>query len=487
MKTMHHCMAALSAAPDRPEGAARRNPPPSVRTAAALTLLISMMTATGPTLANVGCPPGSSAPDCAAPQSDSALTASFHGAPAAHNGKKLFAFEIRFSQTFDALRLGAFKKALSVTGGRVVDVKRTVRGQNGAVTVRVRPNSSDALTVTLAATTAGGGSLTVPGPSTPPPSPPPVSPPPVSPPVTDASTIETPATETSTTETPTTETPTTKTPAPLTAAFHGVPEEHDGKKLFSFEIRFSEEFTGMRLSALKRALAVTNGRVVDVKRTVRGENRRVTVRVRPTSYDPVTVALAATEDCAVAGAICANDGRKLSGSSSMNINPTAWGGQSVGTPIAYSLASLKSLGLPPPPPQAKTVVKTVSATAPEGFPGGTGTVVNMNAMGIWGEHPSLYANGSPTSKNTAVDLQLRERWDRGGHTVVKARCIKDGAEADCYAGQFPEGQATNWGNLDTTVGTPFCGVHSDTCKNNPPAVDIYGRWFAIRTTPARAT
>ncbi len=63
MNTMHHSMAALSVAPDRPEGAARRTPPPSVRTAA-LTLLIAAMTAAGPTLANVECRPGAWTPDC---------------------------------------------------------------------------------------------------------------------------------------------------------------------------------------------------------------------------------------------------------------------------------------------------------------------------------------------------------------------------------------------------------------------------------------
>ena len=117
--------------------------------------------------------PGPSAPppvvETPAPPAPVALTASFHGAPEAHDGKKLFAFEIRFNRAFDGLRLGAFKQALSVTNGRVVDVKRTVRGENGGVTVRVRPSSSGALTVTLAAGTAGGGSLTVPGPSAPPP------------------------------------------------------------------------------------------------------------------------------------------------------------------------------------------------------------------------------------------------------------------------------------------------------------------------------
>ena len=101
---------------------------------------------------------------------------------------------------------------------------------------------------------------------------------------------------------------------PLTATFHGLPDEHDGKKLFAFEVRFSEEFRGLRLAAFKAgALQVTNGRVIDAKRTVRGQNRSVTVRVRPSSFDDVRLTLPAVTDCSAASAICTHDGRKLSG------------------------------------------------------------------------------------------------------------------------------------------------------------------------------
>ena len=100
--------------------------------------------------------------------------------------------------------------------------------------------------------------------------------------------------------------------APLTAAFEGLPAAHDGARLFGFEIVFSEEFSGFRLTALEAgALAVENGRLVDAKRTTRDENRRVTVRVRPASDAAVRLTLAAPADCAAADAICAEDGRRL--------------------------------------------------------------------------------------------------------------------------------------------------------------------------------
>ena len=72
--------------------------------------------------------------------------------------------------------------------------------------------------------------------------------------------------------------------APLTAVFDGMPAEHDGARPFAFEIVFSEEFYGLSVAAFTDgALEVGNGRVVDAKRTTPGENRRVTVRVRPAS------------------------------------------------------------------------------------------------------------------------------------------------------------------------------------------------------------
>ena len=102
-------------------------------------------------------------------------------------------------------------------------------------------------------------------------------------------------------------------PAALTASFENLPTGHDGKKLFGFEIVFSDEFQGLKLTAFAAgALEVAAGRLVDTKRVTRGENRRVAVRVRPSSDAAMTLTLAATTDCAAASAICAADGRKLS-------------------------------------------------------------------------------------------------------------------------------------------------------------------------------
>ena len=67
----------------------------------------------------------------------------------------------------------------------------------------------------------------------------------------------------------------------LTASFEKMPAGHDGERRFGFEIVFSEEFRGLKLTAFEAgALEVAGGRlVVDAKRVTRGENRRVAVRV----------------------------------------------------------------------------------------------------------------------------------------------------------------------------------------------------------------
>ena len=96
-----------------------------------------------------------------------------------------------------------------------------------------------------------------------------------------------------------------------------MPAEHDGKSLFRFELRFSEDFPGKAgLLALLRdeAFRVTNGTVRQAVRVEPGRNRRWTIAVRPDSYGDVTVELPATTDCAAAGAVCTEDGRPLSNS-----------------------------------------------------------------------------------------------------------------------------------------------------------------------------
>jgi len=108
---------------------------------------------------------------------------------------------------------------------------------------------------------------------------------------------------------------------PLTATFVHVPAEHDGKRLFSFELRFSENFPGgLDYRVLRdHAFVVTEGRVREAKRVAQGRNDRWTISVRPSSWKDVVVTLPATTDCAAVGAICTPDGRMLSNTVSATV------------------------------------------------------------------------------------------------------------------------------------------------------------------------
>ena len=110
-------------------------------------------------------------------------------------------------------------------------------------------------------------------------------------------------------------------PPPLTASFENVPAQHDGKRLFSFELHFSENFPG-RLNYKKlrdEAFQVENGTVRVASRVVKGENRRWTISVRPDSDEDVTVKLPATNDCAATGAVCTESGRVLSNATTVTV------------------------------------------------------------------------------------------------------------------------------------------------------------------------
>ena len=103
--------------------------------------------------------------------------------------------------------------------------------------------------------------------------------------------------------------------APLTASVHDAPASHDGQTAFIFELRFSEDpepdfsYTTVR----DHAFTVTGGAVTYVRRLEPGKNVRWEITVTPGSSAAVAIALNATTDCSTQGAICTEEGGKLSG------------------------------------------------------------------------------------------------------------------------------------------------------------------------------
>ena len=103
--------------------------------------------------------------------------------------------------------------------------------------------------------------------------------------------------------------------APLTARAHDAPSSHNGQDAFTFELRFSEAPTpGFSYTTVwDHAFTVTGGSVTYVRRLEPGKNVRWEITVTPGSSADVAIDLNATTDCSAQGAICTEDGGKLSG------------------------------------------------------------------------------------------------------------------------------------------------------------------------------
>ena len=101
-------------------------------------------------------------------------------------------------------------------------------------------------------------------------------------------------------------------PPPLTASLENVATSHDGENVFTFELRFSEEF-GLSYKTLRdHAFTVTGGAVRKAQRLEQGSNMGWKITVRPDGNGQVVIVLPETTDCDAQGAICTEDGRKLS-------------------------------------------------------------------------------------------------------------------------------------------------------------------------------
>ena len=102
---------------------------------------------------------------------------------------------------------------------------------------------------------------------------------------------------------------------PLTASVHNVPSSHNGQDSFTFELRFSADpkpafsYTTVR----DHAFTVTGGLVTYARRLEPGKNVRWQITVSPGYGAAITIALNATTDCSAQGAICTEEGGKLSG------------------------------------------------------------------------------------------------------------------------------------------------------------------------------
>ena len=102
--------------------------------------------------------------------------------------------------------------------------------------------------------------------------------------------------------------------AQLTSTLSLAPESHNGSDTFAFHVRFSEEPKSdfSYLTMHHHAFTVTGGSVTKARRLDPPSNAGWEILVQPDGNGPVTIVLPATSDCDDDGAVCTEDGRKLS-------------------------------------------------------------------------------------------------------------------------------------------------------------------------------
>ena len=106
--------------------------------------------------------------------------------------------------------------------------------------------------------------------------------------------------------------------APLTATFSNVPAEHDGSE-FTFDLAFSENVNAGYARVRDDAVRATGATIEKAQRKTQGSNQNWTITVEPLGTDQIGISLPATTDCDATGAICTDDGRKLSHSTSASV------------------------------------------------------------------------------------------------------------------------------------------------------------------------
>ena len=108
-------------------------------------------------------------------------------------------------------------------------------------------------------------------------------------------------------------------PVPLTVSFSNVPASHDGSTEFTFDLAFSENFPLGYATLRDHAFAINGGTIEQAQRKVQGSNQNWTIKVKPAGNGTVSITLPETTDCSTDGAICTDDGRMLSHSTSVSV------------------------------------------------------------------------------------------------------------------------------------------------------------------------
>ena len=94
-----------------------------------------------------------------------------------------------------------------------------------------------------------------------------------------------------------------------------MPAEHDGGE-FTFDLEFSENVKAGYARIRDDAFTINGAHINEARRKTQGSNQSWRVEVNPNGNSAISITLPETTNCSKAGAICTDDGRKLSHSTS---------------------------------------------------------------------------------------------------------------------------------------------------------------------------
>ena len=107
--------------------------------------------------------------------------------------------------------------------------------------------------------------------------------------------------------------------APPIAYYSNLPANHNGTDAFTLQLHFTEDVDLDAATLRDDTLQITNGTATNATRATAGSNLTWNITIQPDSTADVTINLPATQDCADTAAICTNDGRKLSNTTTITI------------------------------------------------------------------------------------------------------------------------------------------------------------------------
>ena len=192
----------------------------------------------------------------------------------------------------------------------------------------------------------------------------------------------------------------TAAPAPLTGAFHDLPDSHDGSTAFTFRVLSSEDVGISYVNMRNDAFSLSEGDVTGARR-VDGRNDLWEITVEPDDNSDVGITLPANRSCTTTGAICTREDspRQLTNSPTATVT-----GPAEAPPINTSAAGAPTISGTPQVEQTLTA-DTSSITDEDGL-----TNVSYRYQWIAGGSDIDGATGSTytlTSSEEGQTVQVR--------------------------------------------------------------------------------